>query len=558
MTPRTLLCRTLAGLALGMAAACGTPGDSSGDGTTGGTLIVVVPGDPKTLVPPLVTTTHSAAIVSAIFDKLAEMGPTLETVGDEGFQPRLATRWDWASDSMSIAFHLDAGARWHDGTPVTAKDVQYTFRAYTSDSVGSQFSSLVSNIDSVSVPETHTAVFWFKRRTPQQFYDATYHMHILPSHLLDTVSLSRLGESAFARNPVGSGRFRFVRWEPDQRVEVVADTAHARGRPHLDRVIWSIVPDFGAATVKLFAGEADFFETVRPENLAQVARTPSLRLAENRTLQYFYLGFNLRNPAAPSEPHPVFGDVAVRRALSMAVDRVRIVRNAYDSLGMVALGPAPRALIPDTTAFTGLPYDPDRAAALLDSAGWVDSDGDGVRDRNGVALAFDVLVPNSSAARQNMAVLLQEQLKRVGVRVTPLILDVNAFVARTDSKRFDAQMGGTGVSPGLAGMPQSWGSRGASNAGGYRSPAFDAAVDSALTTFNRSTSHRLWARAFQQIIDDAPAIWLAEPSAPVTIHRRFVIPPLRPDGWYIDLADWRVDPTQRIDRDRIGLGGATR
>ncbi|MBL0937304.1 MAG: peptide ABC transporter substrate-binding protein [Gemmatimonadaceae bacterium] len=558
MTHRPLIRRSIAGIAIGMTAACGGSGDSSNTGADGGTLIAVVPAEPQTLLPPLVTVTHDAAIVSTIFDKLADIGPAFETYGDGGFRPRLAKTWQWAPDSMSIAFAIDSSARWHDGPPVTAADVQYTFRVYTSDSVGSEFRSLVSNIDSVSTVGTHTAVFWFKRRTPQQFYDATYHMHVLPSHLLDTIPMSGLAASSFARSPVGSGRFRFMRWDPAQRVEVIADTTHPQGRPHLDRVIWSIAPDFGAATVKLFAGEADFFESIRPENLAQVARTPALRLADNRALQYSFLGFNMRNPAAPNTPHPIFGDPVVRRALSMAVDRERIVRNVYDSLGMVALAPAPRALIPDTTAFKGLPHDLARARAMLDSAGWRDTDNDGVRERNGVALAFDVLVPNSSAARQRLAILLQEQLKAVGAKVTPQILEINTLVSRIDSKKFDSYMGGWASSPGLVGMPQTWSSKGAANSIGYRNTAFDAAVDSALTTFDRTTSHRLWARAFQLIIDDAPAIWLAEQTAPVAIHRRFIIPPLRPDGWYSDLAEWRVDPAQRIDRDRIGLGGASR
>jgi ABC-type transport system substrate-binding protein len=170
-------------------------------------------------------------------------------------------------------------------------------------------------------------------------------MYVLPSHLLDTIPMAALERATFGRQPVGTGRFRFARWEPGQRIEIIADTANARGRAKLDRVIWSIAPDFGASTVKLFAGEADFLEQLRPENLAQVSRTPSLRLIDNRALSYGFLGFNFRDRADPSRPNAMFGDVRVRRALHMAVDRERLVRNVFDSLGMVALAPAPRALI---------------------------------------------------------------------------------------------------------------------------------------------------------------------------------------------------------------------
>lgn len=529
-----------------------TPGD------TGGTLIVAMPAEPTTLLPPVSEAGQDAAVISALFDRLAEIGPALETLGDRGFRPRLASSWTWATDSLSIAFTIDSLARWHDGQPVVASDVQYTFRVYTSDSLAVSNRSMLGNIDSVSVRDSRTAVFWFKRRTPQQFQDATYHMYILPSHLLATIPMKDLPASPFARQPVGSGRFRFARWVAGQRVEVVADTANPRGRAKLDRVIWSIASDFGAAMVKLFAGEADFFEYIRPGDLAQIARTPSLRLVDNRALQYLFLGFNFRDPRDLTKPHPLFADVAVRRALHMAVDRARIVQNAYDSLGTVALGPAPRALIPDTTAFTQLPHDPAHARALLDSAGWRDSDGDGIRERDGHRLSFEMLVPSSSAGRRALGVLLQEQFRAVGAEARPLVLEVNAFSTRSDEGHFDTYLGGWSVVPGLVGTRQTWTSKGSGNVGQYRSPVFDAAVDSALASFDPAANHRYWARAFQQIVNDAPAVWLVEQRAPVALHTRFIVPPLRADGWYADLADWQVDPTRRIDRDRIGLATAPR
>lgn len=547
--------RWLAILLSFMLAACGADGGRpAADSDVGGTMIVAVPAEPSTLFPPLMSGTQGAAIVGVVFDRLAEIGNDLNTYGDNGFDPRLATSWTWSTDSLSIAFALDSMARWHDGQPVTANDVRYTFRVYTSDSLPGEQKSLLGNIDSVSVRGLQTAVFWFKRRMPRQFYDATYHMYVLPSHLLDTIPMSRLESAAFGRNPIGTGRFRFAKWEPGQRIEIIADTANSRGRAKLDRVIWSIAPDFGTSTVKLFAGDADFLEQLRPENLAQVARTPSLRLIDNRTLSYGFLAFNFRDKTDPSRPNGKFADLRVRRALHMAVDRERLVRNVYDSLGMVALGPAPRALIPDTAAFTQLPYDVAAAKALLDSAGWRDTDNDGVRDRNGVPLEFGILIPSSSTSRQRYAVLLQEQYRAIGVKATPETLENNAWSDAVDAYAFDAYLGGYQPSPGLVGLMQTWASRGASNKGRYQNPVFDALLDSALTTFDATASRRYWARAFQQIDDDVPAVWLYEQRSPVAINRRFITTPLRADGWFVDLADWRVDPAQRIDRDRVGLG----
>jgi peptide/nickel transport system substrate-binding protein len=525
---RLLNIRRLAGLLSLTCAACSGREQPAASGDTGGTMIVTVPAEPSTLFPPLMSGTQGAAIVGVLFDRLAEIGDGLETYGDRGFQPRLATSWSWSNDSLSIAFALDSLARWHDGQPVSAEDVRYTFRVYTSDSLVVELQSLLGNIDSVSVRDPRTAVFWFKRRMPRQFYDATYHMYVLPSHLLDTIPMSKLESAPFGRQPVGTGRFRFARWEPGQRIEIIADTANSRGRAKLDRVIWSIAPDFGASTVKLFAGEADFLEQLRPENLAQVARTPTLRLIDNRALSYGFLGFNFRDRTDPSRPNAMFGDPRVRRALHMAVDRERLVRNVFDSLGMVALAPAPRALIPDTAAFTQVPYNVAAAKALLDSAGWRDTNNDGVRDRDGVPLEFSILIPSSSTSRQRYAVLLQEQYRAIGVKATPQVLENNAWNEATyETHAFDAYLGAYQPSPGLVGLMQTWASRGSSNAGRYDSP---------------------------QIDDDVPAVWLYEQRSPVAINRRFITTPLRADSWFVGLADWRVDPAQRIDRDRVGLG----
>ena len=543
----------LAAVAVTVTACGGEAPRHEGSAEHGGTLVVVVPAEPSTLFPPQVIGTQGAAVVSALFDKLADIGPALETTGDAGFQPRLATSWTWARDSLASAFQLDSLAHWHDGRPVRAADVAYTFRVYTNDSVGAVIRSLLSNIDSVTVRDERTVAYWFNRRAPQQFYDATYHMYILPSHLLDSIPMAAVGRAAFARNPVGTGRFRFSRWESGQRIEVVADTTNARGRASLDRVIWSMAPDLGAATVKLLAGEADFLETISLENVAQVAQSPSLRMVLNPALNYSFVAFNQRDPADSTKPHPVLGDVLVRRALTMAVDRVALVRNVLDSLGRVSLGPAPRALMPDTTGFTPLPYSVAAAKALLDSAGWRDSNNDGVRDKQGRDLAFEIFVPISSPTRQRFAVLLQEQYRAVGVKASPVLLDINALQERIPEQRFDSYLGGIAANPGLVGMRQSWMSNGASNEVHYQSPAFDAFADSALAAFDAPQARRLWGRAFQQAINDAPALWLYEPKTPVVLHRRFLVPTLRADGWYSDLADWRVDPAQRLDRDRMGL-----
>ncbi len=538
--------RTALATVLLLAIACREKRPTPSASDVGGTMVVVQPAEPNTLFPPSLSSTAGAPIVDAVFDRLANIGDSLSVTGDHGYTPRLAARWAWAADSLSIAFTLDSLARWHDGAPVRAKDVRFTFEAYTSDSVNSDTRSLLGNIDSVSVRDSLTAVFWFKRRLPHQFFDATYHMYILPSHLLDTVSKATLAKSAFSRHPIGTGRFRFASWEPAVRLQLDADSANYRTRAKLDHVIFSFTTEHAAATLRLFNGEADFYEAIRAENLADVARAPALRLESAHPLKYGYLALNLR-AGATSEPHPIFGDVRVRRALAMAVDRARMARNVFDTLGAPALAPTPRVLIPDTAALKQLPFDPAAARALLDSAGWTLAAGDSVRRRNGKPLSFEMLAMQSSMAGQRYAVLMQEQLRPLGVEVRVRVLPGAVIGQRADSSRFDSFVSAFGVTPGRLGMGQVWGSRGSMNYGHYNSPEFDALLDTALTTFNPVASAQVWTRVLQRMIDDQPGLWLYEERTPVAINKRFKNAPLRADAWYANLADWTISTEQRSD-----------
>jgi peptide/nickel transport system substrate-binding protein len=181
-----------------------------------------------------------------------------------------------------------------------------------------------------------------------------------------------------------------------------------------------------------------------------------------------------------------------------------------------------------------------------------------VRERGGVPLEFSVLVPTSSQIRQRLAGLVQEQLRALGARVTVEPLEIGVFVERLNDRRFDAAMGGWHTDPSPANIRQTWGMIGArtsggSNYGGYESVAFDAAVDSALNASAPAKSRAHWLRAYQTIVDDAPAIWLFEPRLVAGAHRRIRLQGLRADGWWAELDQWSIPLGERIGRDRVGV-----
>jgi len=531
-------------------------------GTDGGTMIVSMGGDPDVPIPMLTTTVNGIQVGSAIFERLAEPGPDLNTMGDEGFRPVLADQWTWAPDSLSIAFHLNPKARWHDGAPVTARDVRFTFETYRDPATGSSVTPLITNIDSVTVRDSLTAVFWYHKRYSQQFFDATYQMFILPEHLLGGMKHADIRSSSFARHPIGTGPFRFSRWIPGSLFEVVADTTHYSGRPHLDRIIWTISPDYVATTTKLFAGQADFVEYLRPEALAELTRHPELKLLRYPSLNEGYVVFNLRDPEHPSRPHPIFGDRNVRRALSMAVDRRRLVANVFDSLAVPSIGPEVRPMATADTTIAMIPYDPAGARRLLDSLGWRDHDGDGVRDKNGKPLHFTLLAPTSSAVRVRISVLLQQMFAQVGAKVDIEQAELNLYMDRQHSRKFDAMVNSLFLDPSPSSIRQTWGVNASNtptddNIGSYVNPVLDALLDSAATTVDPAIARALYRRAYKTIIDDAPAIWLYEVLGTGGISKRIHPDGIRADGWWVDLGAWYIPDDQRIARDRIGVAEAT-
>jgi len=523
---------------------------------TGGTLVISTGGDPDVLIPSLVSSVQAAQIVDLVYDRLADIGDSLNIVNDLGFTPRLADRWTWSTDSLSIAFHIDPRAKWHDGEPVRSGDVSFTFRTTADSTLGSPTKALISSIDSVTTPDSATAVFWFEARTPQQFYDATFQMPIVPEHIWRGIAPSGWRGSGPAKHPIGSGQYRFVRWIPRGSVEIVADTANYRGSPKLGRVVWSFSPSFTAAVTRFLSGEADFFEQLRPEDLAEVARHPELRTKQYRGLAYVFAQFNLRDPADRSRPHPIFGNRELRRALTMATDRAAIVRSVYDSLALPALGPTVRAYPTTDPSLRQIPFDLPRAQQLFDSLGWRDANGDGVRERNGRPLRFSLLVPGTSAPRIRLAVLIQEQLRRAGVKVDVEQLDFPVLIERERKRIFDAAIGQWNTQPSPGSVRGSWGTMGSrassgTNYSSYESPVFDAYVDSALASFDLPTRKAYFTKAYETIIQDAPAIWLAEPIPTVGYHSRLQLAPLRSDAWWAHIPEWWIPADERIPRDNV-------
>jgi peptide/nickel transport system substrate-binding protein len=519
-----------------------------------GTLIDAAVAEPATLLPPSTEDVVANDIGEQLFLKLADVGTSENTVGDEDFQPLLAQKWEW-DGPLTLVFHIDPRARWQDGQPVTAADVEFTFDAYNDSAVASPFRANIGRIASVTQRDSLTAVFRFKERYPEMFYDAVYHMRILPAHLLRPVPRDQWKTAPFGRQPVGDGPYRFVRWQAAQSIELAADSTFFLGRPGIRRLIWRFTPNLQVAVQQVIADQADVREQlVTPDNVQRARLAPQLAIYTFRGNVYTYLCFNLRSPDDTTQGHAVFADREIRRALSMAVDRASLVKSALGDLGKVPPGPISSLLgiwDPETRQ---LPYDTAQAGRILSARGWRDHDGDGIRDKGGQPLAFHMLVPTSSVLRRQYARLLQEQYRGIGVRVDIDELEPSVVAQRVGTGKFDTAIlsRSNDPSPG-SGIAQSWtrAGFGGSNFGRYYNPEFERLVDLAVRATTREQARAWWRRALETLNADAAGVFLYSLENVGAVHKRVDNVQFRPDSWAALLRTWRIPPDRLIDRDRV-------
>jgi peptide/nickel transport system substrate-binding protein len=505
-------------------------------------------------MPGVTQTTDGIAIGDLLFVKLADMGKDLNTVGDSGFEPRLATRWHF-EDSVTIVFDLDARARWEDGRPVRADDVVFSFDLFRDSLFGAPQRSSLAQIASVTARDSLTAVIRFRAAYPEEFYDATYQVRILPKHALDSIPRGRLAQHPFVRHPMGNGPYRLARWRAGEAIELAADTGFFLGRPGLSHLIWRISPDPTANAAQLVAGEADVIESlVDPTVVQRVRQTPGLAAIEYRSPVYFYVGFNLRSPGTSSVSHPLLGNRDLRRALVQAVDRESIVRSALLGLGSIPPGPISPMEWIWSDRDTRSRADTAAASAALDRLGWRERGPDGIRRQHGRRLAFTLLVPAFSRLRIQVADLIQDQLKRVGVAMDVQPLEANVWIDRIQKGRFDAIFGSWSTDPTPASVLQTWTSSGIGgyNYQHYSNPVYDRLVNQAVKTHDRATAVALWHEATDTINADAPAIWVLSPATVAGVSARFTNVSFQSDQWGMTLWRWHVPRDKMIGRDSVG------
>ena len=354
------------------------------------TLVMLIESSPTNLDPRIGVDAQSERIDNLIFDDLLSRGDHLDVA------PGLAERWE-IPDPLTYIFHLHHGVKFHDGRPLTSRDVKWTFDSLLQGKVRSTKSAVYRFVDHLETPDDYTIVFHMKEPSATLLWN-------LSDGAIGVVPYG--SETEVTARPIGSGPFRFVSGETDKEVIVERNDDYWGDKPKLARVRFAVVPDATTRALELRKGSADAaINALTPDTVLTLERDPSLAVERAPGTVLAYLGFNLRDP--------ILKDVRVRQAVDYALDRGPMIEYLWRG----AAQPARSILPPQSWAYNGdvLPYDhdPDKARALLDAAGYPLVNG----------VRFHIAMKTSTDENTRLMVaVMQQQLREVGI-----VLDIRSF-----------------------------------------------------------------------------------------------------------------------------------
>ena len=503
-----------------------------------GTIVIAAAGEPSSLFPPLVYETVGRDITDRIYERLADLAPGAAPIDPAGYHPALADRWERV-DSLTLRFHLRPGATWQDGVPVTAHDVAFSFSVYADPALETEAAPALAGQVTVEAEDSATVLLRFARAYPEQWYDATWHVRVLPAHVWEAIPREQWSGDTALAHVVGSGKYRVAAWLPGESLRLEANPG---ADTKVGRLVWRFVPDPDAAINMLLAGEADLVEHLGPPSrVARVEPDTNVALIRYPSAAYGFLGFRLQDAAG--KRHPILGSRDIRRALAMGVDRQLLASGVFGPGTVAPPGPMSQLLWISSPDIRVLPVDTLAAAKLLDSLGWSRGD-DGVRRRDGKRLAFDILVPGTSVARRDLAQVLQQAWAPLGVEVTITAVDFPVFNERLAGGAFDSYIGAWLDEPSPRGLADQWtrGGWGKLNYGRYDNAAFDRLFARAILAGDTVSAGPLYRAAMDTLNADAPALFLYAPMQTAGVSRRISGVSIDPYSWLSGVSGWQAGP----------------
>lgn len=489
----------------------------------GDTIVEGTIGEPSVLIPMLATDASSHAVAGLIINGLVKYDKDLTLIGD------LAQSWDISKDGLTITFHLKKGVKWTDGVEFTADDVMFGYKTIVDEKTPTPYSEDFKQIKKAEVLDKYTLkVIYEKPFAPA--LTTWGNVVVLPKHLLEGKDITK---SELGRNPIGMGPFKFVKWTTGQEVELESNHDYFEGRPYIDRYVYRVIPDPATMFLELQAGGIDLMGLTPIQYTKQ---TTTSYFAENFKKYrypapvYTYMGFNQclrwdKKLAKCLERHPWFSDKRVRQAMAYAIDKKEIVDGVLLGLGNPATGP----YVPNTWAYNPnvkkYEYDPEKAKGLLAEAGWRDTNGDGILDKDGRPFEFTILTNQGNTVRINTATIIQWRLKQIGINVNVRILEWSTFINEfIDKRRFEAVILGwsLGLDPDQYDIWHSSKTKEKEfNFVSFNSPEVDELLEKGRRTFDVEERKKAYFRIQEILADEVPYVFLYVPDATPIVHARF-------------------------------------
>jgi len=516
-------------------AAPGYPGDE------GDWLVYRLRGEPRTLNPISVEGSLEGRTVYMrnIFEPLFYYNLDVEGVE---LEPVLAESMNISDDGLEIEVKLKQNIWFSDGVPVTADDVKFTYDTIMNPGIDApNIRNYYANVKEVIKIDQRTVKFVFNELYWKTI-EAVGVFDVLPKHIYEFNEPSEFNTRR--SNPVGSGPYIFENWKVGSRITLSRNENYWGKKPRINKLIFKIITNDTAALQALRAHDTDYMEP-SSEQFAEVAADEDFR-KQFHVLSYWQpsggYAFTAWNNAIP-----FFSDRRVRLAMTHIINREAIVEHLLKGYGKIVTGSFyiyGRQSDPNIEPW---PYDPERAKELLNQAGWIDTDGDGLRDKDGTAFSFRYSYPSSSTTGERIGKLLKDDAQKVGIEVMPDPLEWSIFIERLNERQFQAAMlswGGTIESDPY----QIWHSsqikgRG-NNFAAFNSPEADAVIEQARRTLDEEKRYALYHRFHRILHQQQPYTFLVTIPTFVLLDNRFENVTVHKLG--VDPLEWYVPKEKQL------------
>ncbi|MEH7223966.1 peptide-binding protein [Bacillus sp. JJ1566] len=393
------------------------------DPVDGGDLVVGSAGSPTLFNPYFSTDTASSDIEGFIYNGLVTVNLDLEVQND------LAEDIQASEDGLEYTVKLKQGVKFHDGEEMTADDVVFSYMLMKNPDVVSERKSNFESMEKVEKIDDYTVKFTLNK-VDVTFYPTTLSYSVLPEHILKDIPAGELHEAEFnTKSPIGTGPFKFVEWKDGEYVKVEAFDDYFDGRPHLDTITTRYVADANALVAALQAGEIDMYNAVPGTEVDTVKAIDGTKVENGLALSYTFLAFNQKDER--------FQDKRVRQAFTHAVNKEAIVSSIMNGAGQPANAPDSPLMWTYNDDVPQFDYDLEKAKALLKEAGWEDTNGNNILDKDGKELSFSIKTNQGNKIREDIAVVLQQQFKEIGVEAKPEIVEWSAFIEQISAPNWD-------------------------------------------------------------------------------------------------------------------------